>query len=112
MPANPYAAQIYQDLLVELEHARLLLAQARVGCRASEASAQRAIEAIDHVEAAWGSFGRQHLHATRAALRWLLHGSLPRTEECIEAVRELSSLLQEHARGDTRLSATRHYAFQ
>ena len=112
MPANPYAAQIYQDLLVELEHARLLLAQARVGCRAPEASAQRAIEAIDHVEAAWGSFGRQHLHATRAALRWLLHGSLPRTEECIEAVRELSALLQEHAPSDTRLSATRHYAFQ
>ena len=112
MPANPYAAQIYQDLLVELEHARLLLAQARVGYRAPEASAQRAIEAIDHVEAAWGSLGRQHLDATRAALRWLLHGSLPGTEQCIEAVREISALLQEHVPGDGRVSATRHYAFQ
>lgn len=112
MPANPYAAQIYRDLLVELEHARLVLARARVGCPPSAASAQRALEAIDHVEASWGSFGRQHLRATRAALCCLLHDALPATHECIEGVRELSALLQEHVPVDTRPSHTRHYAFQ
>ena len=112
MTASPYALQTYSDLLGELEHARRVLAQARIGSLAPAAAAQRAIEAIDAVEASWSAFGRQHLRAARAALLRLRQGELPCTPECIEAVRELSGLLQAHRRADHAPSCSRHYAWQ
>ncbi len=112
MTTSPYAMQSYIDLLGELEHARRVLAQARIGYPASAAAAQRAIEAIDGVEASWSAFGRQHLRAARGALLLLRQGMLPLTPDCIDAVRELSRLLQTHRRADETPSCSRHYAWQ
>ncbi len=112
MSVSPYAMQTYLDLLGELEHARRVLAQARIGSLAPAAAAQRAIEAIDSVEAAWSAFGRQHLRAARRALTCLRQGALPQTPACIDAVRELSVLLQAHRRADHAPSYSRHYAWQ
>lgn len=112
MTVSPYAMQTYIDLLGELEHARRVLAQARIGSLAPAAAAQRAIEAIDAVEASWSAFGRQHLRAARDALLRLRQGDLPRTPDCIDAVQELSSLLQTHRRAEHAPSCSRHYAWQ
>ena len=112
MTINAYAMQTYTDLLGELEHARRVLAQARIGSQPRAAAAQRAIEAIDAVEASWSAFGRQHLRAARAALVQVRQGSLPDTPACIDAVRELSGLLQAHRRADHAPSRSRHYAWQ
>lgn len=109
---NIHATQTYTDLLGELEHARRVLAQARIGCQPSTAAAQRGVEAIDAVEASWSAFGRQRLRAARAALTQLRQGSLPQTPECIDAVRELSQLLQAHRHSELEPSCNRHYAWQ
>ena len=112
MHPNPYATQSYTDLLGELEHARRVLAQARIGSLAPAAAAQRAIEGIDAVEASWSAFGRQHLRAARGALTVLRQGDLPHTPDCIDAVRELSALLQAHRGAEHAPSCNRHYAWQ
>ena len=112
MTTSPYAFQTYTDLLGELEHARRVLAQARIGCPPSAAAAQRAIEAIDAVEASWSSFGRQHLRSARGALIQMRQGVLPPTPACIDAVRELSVLLQAHRHAEHAPSCSRHYAWQ
>jgi hypothetical protein len=95
MPGNPYVLENYADLLGELEYTKRTLAQARLGMTVASVAAQRAIEAIDHVEAAWGLFGRRRLPASRHALRRLLEGVPADPKECIEAVKELSALLLE-----------------
>lgn len=112
MTVSPYAMQTYSDLLGELEHARRVLAQARIGSLPAAAAAQRAIEAIDAVEASWSAFGRQHLRSARATLLRLRQRELPPTPECIDAVRELSGLLQAHRRAEHAPSSSRHYAWQ
>lgn len=112
MHHNPQATQSYIDLLGELEHARRVLAHARIGSLSPAAAAQRAIEGLDAVEASWSAFGRQHLRAARGALTQVRQGALPHTPECIDAVLELSALLHAHREADHAPSNNRHYAWQ
>ncbi len=89
------AAENRREALREVGHAQRVLALARLGEVAPLDALHRAIDAID---VAWCMFGRSRVRIARQALAQLERGQLPQRQGCIDAVRELASLLDSEIR--------------